>query len=286
MVSRQPSTISYEAPPLVEVAMSVQFDAPKGLNVAHLGAYWEIQKDQLPRIRAAQPIATTNEIFNSQGQWLPPSLQLALTNQPDCRLQMTSADDQWMCQIQLNRLVINWRKRGSEYPRYSATWNRFAAAWKSWLSFLSEHKLAPPIARLWELTYVNQIPQGKLWSGPRDWPGMLPGLWGGAFVDIEQAKLCGFHGQWVWESSHPQARLYVEPKPGRTVDEPSREVLVLSLTARGPVPPSEDSSNPDVRQDAQIETGMQVGHDLIVTTFDKISSKKARAHWRRLDDAH
>lgn len=78
-------SVTYDAPPLVEVAISIQFDPPKGLNQAHLGAFWVTQKDLLPNVRAVQPIATTNENFGSQGQWLPPSLQLALTNEPDCR---------------------------------------------------------------------------------------------------------------------------------------------------------------------------------------------------------
>src|SRR5690606_90804 len=40
LAQRNPTSISYDAPPLVEVAMSVQFDPPKGLNLAHLGAFW------------------------------------------------------------------------------------------------------------------------------------------------------------------------------------------------------------------------------------------------------
>ena len=123
---RQTHLITYDTPPLVEVAMSLQFDPPKGVNQAHLGAFWATQRNLLPIVRAVQPIVSPNEDFgNRRGQWLPPSLQLALTNEPDCRLQMISSDEQWMCQVQRDRLVINWRKRSEQYPRFSSTWSRF-----------------------------------------------------------------------------------------------------------------------------------------------------------------
>lgn len=274
MGQAQHSPISYEAPPIVEVAMSIQFDPPKGLNLAHLGAFWVTQKDLLPHVRAVQPIATTNEIFGIQRQWLPPSLQLELTDEPDCRLQMTSVDDQWMCQVQRNRLVINWRKRSAEYPRFGATWARFRSVVGAWQEFLDELSMAPLQSRLWELTYVNRIQNENLWEKPSDWPKIFPGLWGGSFASVEGAELRGFHGQWVWESPNPPARLYVEPKPVRTAEEPYQDMLLLSLTARGPV----ESHGSAVDS---IEAGICGGHDLIVGTFDKISSEVAKKAWKR-----
>lgn len=273
------SSITYDSPPLVEVAMSVQFDPPRELNQAHLGAFWATQRDQLPIVRTTQPIATTNEVFGNQGQWLPPSLQFALTNEPECRLQMTSVDDQWMCQVQRNRVVVNWRKRNAEYPRFGATWLRFSAIWRDWQQFLEVSKLPAPKSRLWELTYVNRIPQNGLWEKQADWPNVLPGLWGGGFASFRDATLRGFHGQWVWETIDPPARLYVEPKPG------PENVLILSLTARGPIA----APQPDAPLDAaasllQFECGMTCGHDLIVAAFDSISSSEAKKVWKRHAD--
>ena len=262
--------------------MSVQFDPPRGLNQAHLGAFWVRQKCSLPIVRAMQPITTTNEVFGSQGQWLPPSFELELTNEPECRLQMTSSDDQWMCQVQRNRLVVNWRKRGEEYPRFDSTWDRFNAAWNDWQVFLGELKMAPLRLRLWELTYVNRIPKANLWSQPGDWHKVFPGLWSGSFAVAEGVELRGFQGQWVWESRDPPARLYVEPKPGRSVEEPHEDILLLSLTARGVV--GRSGSDPDVGIDTKtdpLESGLNFGHDLIVGTFDRIASDAAKLQWGR-----
>lgn len=280
------TSITYDAPPLVEVAMSVQFDPPAGLNQAHLGAFWVTQKDSLPHVRALEPIATTNEAFGNPSQWLPPSWQLELTREPDCRLQMRSLDDQWMCQLQRNRLVINWRKRSDNYPRFGATRDRFCAAWKSWQMFLGELNLPRPRPRLWELTYVNRVPEGSLWKAPDDWPNVFPGLWGGRFATVPGAQLRGHQGRWVWESSHPPARLYVEPKPGHSADAPPQAVLLLSLTARGPLDPfGADPKASDGDDDGSIEAGIAFGHELIVGTFDRITSETARKEWGRHADS-
>lgn len=260
--------------------MSIQFDPPKGLNQAHLGAFWAGQRSILPMVRSAQPILATNEVFGDQVQWLPPALHLALTNEPECRLQMTSADDQWMCQVQRDRLVVNWRKRSNQYPRFSATWNRFLDVLRAWQNFLIDLKFAPLKSRQWELTYVNRIPKENLWQSPSDWPKMFPGLWGGNFATIEGASLRGCQGQWVWETTDPVVRLYVELKPGRTNENPPQPVLLLSLTARGPVLFNENEGQESVEIEA-IRFGMSRGHDLIVTTFDTVASNAAKKVWGR-----
>ncbi len=277
-----PPNLTYVRPPLVEVAMSVQFDPPNGLNLAHLGAFWLEHKTLLPRVQAVQPISAKGESFGGKGQWLPPSLQFAITNEPDCRLQMTSDDEQWMYQIQRDRMVVNWRKRGEQYPRYNQTWGRFLEAWNVWIHLLRKLALDPPRPRLWELSYVNRIPKADLWNTPNDWPRIFPGLWGGSFCDMTGVELRGLRGQWVWESSRPPARLYLEPSPGRSNDQPPQDVLLLSLTARGPIELTATEGTAIVRTEFDmIEAGMGCGHAFIVTAFDSISSEAAKTKWGR-----
>ena len=285
MGQRQPPSITYDSPPLVEVAVSVQFDPPKGLNQGHLGAFWVTQRSSLPLVRAVQPIGTTSEGFGDQGQWLPPSLRFALTNEPDCRLQMTSSDDQWMWQIQRDRLVVNWRKRNEGYPRFGSTWSRFKEAWRLWQAFLVDLNFPQLTPRIWELTYVNRIPKLGLWESPSDWHKIFPGLWSGDFATVDGSDLRGLQGQWVWESADPVARLYVETKPARTTDKPPEDLLLLSLTARGPVVPIDaDLRASDVATAELIERCMNCGNALIVTLFDKISSNEAKKVWERHAD--
>jgi uncharacterized protein (TIGR04255 family) len=274
---------TYDNPPLVEVAMSVQFDPPGRLNTAHLGAFWWTQRQEFPTVRVVQPIPAHPEDFTDEGQWLPPSLQLALSEEPLCRLQFSSADEQWLCQIQPDRLVVNWRKRNVAYPRFGETLSRCLKAWKIWCEFLAAEKLDRAVPKLWELTYVNRVPKEELWQQPSDWPNVFPGLWGGQSTAINGVQLRGLHGQWVWDRATPRARLYVEPRPARSSDNPPNELLMLSLTARGPVLAEPATPNPDSSR--AITAGMNVGHELIVLTFDAINSDKAKLHWKRHDDS-
>lgn len=274
--------MTYDMPPLVEVAMSIQFDPPRGLNAAHLGAFWMTQRQDLPTVRTLPPIPSVQDDFGGVGQWLPPALQFALTSEPDCRFQMVSSDEQWMCQLQRNRIVVNWRRRSEQYPRFGATWQRFREIWISWREFLGSIGLPRTRPLIWELTYVNRIPQGELWTHPEDWPRVFPGLWGGPFAGPGQSQLRGFQGQWVWESSNPLARLYVEPQPGRSAEPPHHDELILSLTARGPCTPAgDDSSSSDEGELSRMEIGLAGGNDLIVSTFDALTSDSAKTAWRR-----
>jgi uncharacterized protein (TIGR04255 family) len=282
MSHKREGVVTYDAPPLVEVAMSIQYQRPRGLNLAHLGAFWMTQRQELPFVHVQQPIASVSDDYGAAGQWLPPSLQLALKTEPDGRIQMVSADEQWMCQLQLNRIVVNWRRRRAEYPRFDATQERFWNVWRSWREFLGCMNLERPQPQFWELTYVNRVPQGELWQEPKDWHQVFPGLCGGLYEAPGGSRLGGFLGQWVWESIDPPARLYVEPKPGRAADPPHRDELILSLTARGPIrAPASSSAAEDEREAERIEVGFAAGNNLIVTLFDSVTSDAAKVAWRR-----
>lgn len=272
------TSVNYEAPPVVEVAMSVQFDPAPRFTIAHLGVFWFSLKEKFPNLKTAQPIVATNEDFGGSGQWIPPSLQLALTNEPQCRLQMSSSDDQWMCQIQFDRIVVNWRKRQQEYPRFGATLNRFLELWGSLQKFFVDYKQEEVTPTYWELTYVNRIPSGSLWSTPADWPLVFPGLWGERFGCPNGLNLRGLRGQWVWDVDHEAARLYVDPSPARP--DKGEDLLMLNLTARGIAAERENVKEAADHIEA-ITDKMHLGHNLIVLMFDAISSPKAKQHWKR-----
>lgn len=280
-----PSTsITYRFAPLVEVAISVQFGVPRGLTQAHLGAYWALQKSDFPNIHSTQGLPVINENFEKNRPWLPPALRLALSHEPDTRVQMTSADKAWVQQVQANRLVINWRTDESAtatYPRFEGAWQRFQSAWNAWSEFLGSVKIAAPRPTVWEVVYVNRIPQGDLWETPADWPSIFPGLWAGPFAGLSGATLSGIQGQWVWESDNPPARLYVEPKPGRGASPAYKKLLLVTLTARGQMALSPKDSPSETSTTKAIESGVRHGHDLIVGAFDALNSDNAKTRWGR-----
>jgi len=267
--------ITYKLPPIIEVAISVQFEIPHGLNLAHIGAFWFSLKDQYETVKIAPAINIPTENYAGKS-WLPPSIELSFTDEPDCRLQMASHNGEWLCQIQKDRFVINWRKRDGDYPRYDETLRRFLMGWNQWNSFVVGLKFEPLNVLSWEIAYVNRVPRGPLWTTPSDWPKIFPGLWGGEFVSPDDGVLKGIHGQWVWESVEQKARLYVEPKPAQSSGKIQEDYLHLYLTARGLV---DSESGNDLQK--MLEAGINYGHDWIVSTFDRIASDTAKQHWER-----
>ena len=286
-VAAGPRSITYARAPLVEVAISVQFDTPRRLTQAHLGAYWASQREQFPLVHSTQGLPAINEEFAGGRAWLPPSLRLALAEEPDTRVQMMSADKAWVQQVQSNRIVANWRMGddpAGDYPRFRKTLERFLDCWHAWNKFLEQVDLPPAKAAVWEVVYVNRIPCGDHWKTPADWPNLFPGLWGGSFCAIEGASLTGLQGQWVWETVDPPARLYVEPKPGRGPAPGLADLLFVSFTARGRLPLP--AKQPDCHTDGSTELthALHSGHALIVGAFDALTSSEAKKAWGRHDD--
>lgn len=280
-------TITYARAPLVEVAISVQFETPRGFTQAHLGAYWESQREAFPTVHSTQGLPAINESFAGGRSWLPPSLRLALAEEPDTRVQMTSADKQWVQQVQADRLVVNWRKRddaATPYPRFTRTLERFLKCWGDLHHFFKRVNLAAAKPVVWEVVYVNRIPAGPLWRSAGDWPSIFPGLWGKPFASIEGAALAGLQGQWVWETTSPAARLYVEPKPGRGPGPDSQDLLFVTFTARGPLTLSAGAEIGDTSAEAAIWNAADSGHRLIVSAFDSLNSSEAKQAWGRNDE--
>jgi uncharacterized protein (TIGR04255 family) len=282
--NKHPDLPSYQRPPLVEVAISVRFSCQGDINIAHLGAFWSKVSTRFPRVASTQPIVTRGD--DAGAKWTPPSIRFALSNTPDCRLQMICPDDEaWMWQVQSDRLVVNWRKQpDKQYPRYRTTADQLREAWKQWVRFLSDHGIQAS-AIGWEVTYVNEIPSGlgELWSSPEDLPEVLPGLFGGPFRAEKGLKLAGLHGEWVWDHHNPKARLIVNPVPARRKDQ---DVLMLNLTAsglteKGPSQAEEEADESGTSLPKSVNDGLNLGHRLIVNTFDTLGSIQAKAHWER-----
>ena len=119
------------------MAISVQFETPRRLTQAHLGVYWASQREQFPTVHSTQGLPAINEEFAGGRSLLSPSLRLALAEEPDTRVQMTSADKAWVQQVQADRLVVNWRRgeglpgESPQYPRFGGTLERFLEAWNA-----------------------------------------------------------------------------------------------------------------------------------------------------------
>jgi uncharacterized protein (TIGR04255 family) len=265
------NSLKLENPPLVETAISIQFQPIVGFTSGHFGWYWKDSLDSSWVKTIEAPILPDQfERFGDpQARISLTSLQFNLANQPD-RLQIVNAADDRVIQIQNSRFIYNWRKREDVYPSFKSIYPEFVAKVSDFRAFLKKAGLDPIIPNQWEIIYINYLQKGDLWQKTEDWSNVLPGL----FPSPLRTDLVQFESgsaEWQFEISPKKGRLRVSAQHGMT-GPLGTEVLVLQLTARGGVEIGSESME-------GFDLGLNLGHQVLVDTFSKIVSQEALARW-------
>ncbi len=266
--------VSFNRPPVIETVLGVQFERLPGLTNAHLGAFWASIKEDWPRITDAPRLDDQFEEFGKRIHWAH-GIKLQVSQQILARVQIKNEAEDRMIQIQNCRLDYNWlghRKR-KEYPRYSKIKPEFEQALKQFRNFITETGMGELVPNQWEITYVNHVPKGTVWETPEEWGKVFRSLPGLAVVP-GGTQLEGLGGYWHFEIIPQRGRLHVELKHGYLSSSEHEEVLIMKLTARGPIDSSDDP-------DAGIDKGLNLGHETIVTSFRDLTSPESHEYWNR-----
>lgn len=264
----------YRRPPVIETVLGVQFDRLAGFKNGHLGSFWKSLGDcsggtaneDWPTVSDAPLLPTQFERFGEAGSWAK-GVHLRLTQDPSSRLQIKNAAGDRMIQLQNGRIHFNWLgEAGSQYPRYEDVREGFCWALDRFAGFLTHEKLGEFRPNQWELTYLNHIPKGTVWNTPADWAffrplGPVPTIDG-----LVQGE--SFDGEWHFVIPEQRGRLHVQWQHAKKKEE----IVVLTLTARGPPPES-------VADLPSIIAGLNLGRNTIVRSFRELMSDAANAYW-------
>ena len=264
---------NYKNPPVVETILGVQFDPVPKLTNAHLGAFWKTLDSNVwsRDIQDVPPLEPAFEKFVEQGQWGGFGLNLRLTQDPSSRLQIKNSNADRMIQVQNERIHFNWLGLdGGTYVRYPALRDGFRDTLHQFQRFLEDEGLGVIRPNQWEVTYVNHIPKGTVWNRVDDWHfcgliGNIP-----TYPDLIEAE--NFRGDWHFVIPNQRGRLHIEWKHARRSVSDRQEIVVLNLTARGPLKP--EGAGVD-----EILIGIDLGRKTIVQTFVRIMSDEANAFW-------
>jgi uncharacterized protein (TIGR04255 family) len=252
--------------PVKETILGVQFAPLPSLRSAHFGWFWTTLKDEWPRTNDVPALPSQYEVFGQNSTSDGPKISFRSAGGTE-RVQFIHRDDDQVLQIQNNRLILNWRKRRNEYPRFAQRLADFRTLVDRFKTFLADNNLGSIRPNQWEITYINQIPRGELWETPRDWHRIIPGLippWQG----FENVCVESFEIEWHHEIESRRGRLHVALSKG--ANEESSDVLHWTQTARGAA-----------AELNEVETGLECGHDAIVQSFLHTSSEHAREYWAR-----
>jgi uncharacterized protein (TIGR04255 family) len=266
---------NFDAPPVVETVLSVQFEPLPLLQTAHLGILWNEYRSSFPKTEERPPLDPVIEQF-PEPQRVRMGLKLqAFENPPVPRLWFANLQGNEMIQVQNDRFIKNWRKEGDgeQYPRYEKTIRpKFDRDYRIFLAFLEMNQLGTPRVNQCEVTYVNHILAGEGWEHFSELEKIFTFWRSPDLTPPGRAEDLRLHARFVipGEAGEPIGRLHVDLQPAVRITD-NHPMYVLHLTARGQVGDSVDF--------------FDIGREWIVRTFKRLTSSSMHTNWRIKNDA-
>jgi uncharacterized protein (TIGR04255 family) len=260
----------FEHPPVVEVALSVQFDR---LDVAtpQLGLVWQRFRDRFGRVEDKPELEAAFERF-APTEKRAHGVRFEIGSLPGMRHWFVNESGNELVQVQRDRFVRNWRKTEEqpEYPRYANLLSAFVPDWNSFEKFVKEELDVQLVPNQCEVTYVNIIEAkgaGRLCDvlsivNDRSTYGHLN--------EPETAEL-QFHFALKGNDDRPWGRLHVDAGTAVRLSD-NQPVVRLSLTARGNLP-SQD-------RDGMLAS-LDSCHEAVVRGFSSITTPAMHKTWGR-----
>jgi hypothetical protein len=259
----------FDRPPVIEKVLGAQFEPIAGFACGHYGWFWKTRLDESwVKAQDAPRLPDLFEKFGDQLIWSVPEPKISFGAGQD-RAMFINRDDDRLIQIQDTRFLYNWKKQEGLQRSFLEIYLEFERYLETFREFLCGAGLELKSYNQWEITYLNQVPKGALWEAPSDWPGVFPGLFGRVVNPTANVALESTSGTWRFEIPARRGRVHIQFQHAKTLDE--REILVLNLTARGPLLPGAEGWD--------LSSSMNIGHAAIVRTFVDISSPAALIHW-------
>jgi uncharacterized protein (TIGR04255 family) len=257
----------FDNPPVVEVAIGVQFrpvPGLRGLSLAPLQAVW---RDMYPVTEEQPPLVPVIEgDREGAGQ-----LQLSLLSVPVVRQWFLSKSGNELVQVQPDRLLVNWRagEPAEKYPRYRHMRSVFESSFTDLATFVSGQGSGDLDVVQAELSYINVIQLSrddlgrieiflKGWSGSPEHHLDPP----------EEARVTLTY--LVPGVGIPPVRLYAEVSPAQL--RSGERVLFFTLTVRG---------NPGGRGLEEALKFLDEAHSHLVRSFAELTQETMHARWGR-----
>ena len=260
----------FENPPVVEVAVSMQFDAPV-LSVPNIMLRWGQIRDRFPTCQEVAPIHFGPA--ESFGEPRELALELRISDvPPPQRLLMFDKTESRVLQMQPDAIGYSWRNLGGgrEYPRYAAIIEEFKREFAGFSEFLSDEGLERPKPIQCEVTYVNIINPNEIWREPSELGLVVPSAEPRLSDDfLPPPEHIRYVSQYAipGEDGTPIGRLFVSV-------EPQHQAYSMKLTVR---------AKPQGADMSDAIGAMNVGHEWIVRGFASLTSEEMHRSWGRLN---
>lgn len=272
-----PPLPDFKNPPVVEVALAVQFESLAELCAPQLGALWHAKfRTQFPRVEEHAPLAPMMERFDDVGT-VGSSVRIEISSQPSLRCWFVQQDNRELIQIQKDRFAHNWRKTGApdQYPRYEKHLRpKFEEELETFASFVQTENLGELRPNQCEITYVNVLEAGRGWERHGQLARVLS-LYSGTFSEsfLPEPEMLRISGSFVMPGTDdvPVGRLHFSVEPAFRKSD-AVPIFRLTLVARGA--PLGDGT-------AGVLAFMDIGREWIVRGFAALTTERMHEEWER-----
>jgi uncharacterized protein (TIGR04255 family) len=268
----------FERPPVVEVALSLQFRPLELLRSAHLGLLWSgFRNTGFSRVEDHGELEPVFEDFDAKPSPRIGVRMRAFDDAPPLpRIWFLNESQNELIQFQRDRFIVNWRK-GAEaepYPRYGSIRRRFQSAFTLLADFLKSEEVGEIEPNQCELTYVNHMPAGEGWAthGEADhvvtvWKNEYSESYLSSPEDVAVAMRYRMHDG----KGAPLGRLHITFHPAMRAADAS-PIFAMNLTARGEPKPAD--------LDGALNL-FDLQHEWIVRGFASVTTPHMHEIWRR-----
>lgn len=260
----------YNNPPVVEVALSVQFER-LDLSTAHLGLVWEQFRNRFPVIQEKPELDTLHERFDPPGRRTP-GVRFEVGSMPMPRFWFVNESGNELVQVQRDRFIRNWRKTENQpaYPSYDKLRTAFVDDWELFSKFVTAESKSVLVPDQCEVTYVNIIEDvdSSQLSSIIAW---IRGTCSDDYLGNPEDTELTLRYVMKDDTESPWGRLHVTATPAICTAD-GKPVVRLILTARGAPHP----------QDTNGVLGLlDKGHEAIVRGFTSITTGEMHKKWER-----
>jgi len=266
------SIVDFARPPVVEVALAVQFGAPS-LDTLDIAALADHFREAFPRRAEQPPRPPMQEDFEDARQPQPITVEF-FPAPPTPRFWFLSEDESQLIQVQQDLVAYNWRRmrETDAYPRYTSLRRALVDRLRTSERILKERGKGSFEPNWCEVTYVNHViaPETSKRRPPlRDVISLVSrGQPKAAFLpEPEDVQLAARYR--IVRDDEPVGRLTVSAAPGiRNTD--GRPIWGLTLTARVRASAS--------KLDKAFEA-LDLGHEWVVRGFVDVTTKRMHDDW-------
>lgn len=276
----------FARPPVVEVALAVQFAPLKGLTAAHLGLIWDRYRDRFPKLEQHPP--THNRVERTGLRPATQGLQINFTvgDQIVPRIWMITEDSSQLIQVQGDRFARNWRRYHDdhlEYATYDQIRPQFVDDFALFRKVIADLGFGDLTVDQCELTYVNHIRTCDVWSNHSQLDRVFVG-WLSKNLDLDGQDAESLSVNFSYQLQKPDeffGRLfvsigsqYVAKKADGSPQSDFAPIFAMNLVVRG---------QPMGEGDEGVMRFIDFGHETIVKFFAQITTKTMHEAWGRTE---